>query len=75
MCSLTCGKYQDVRVSEEYQMQIAPEGNQLYAAEYLSRGTYEQIYFALRLALETAPNRYFWMIFLCPMMTRERSRL
>lgn len=51
MCSLTCGKYQDVRVSEEYQMQIAPEGNQLYAAEYLSRGTYEQIYFALRLAL------------------------
>ena len=48
---LTGGKYQDVRVSEEYKMRVAPDKKALYPAEYLSNGNYEQIYFALRLAL------------------------
>ncbi len=48
---LTGGKYQDVRVSEEYQLKLFPDEHHLYPAEYFSKGTYEQTYFALRLAL------------------------
>lgn len=48
---LTNGKYSDVRVSEEYKLKISSDRNNLYDAEYFSQGTYEQIYFALRLAL------------------------
>ena len=48
---LTGGKYKDVRVSDEYKLKISLENSNLYEAEYFSQGTYEQIYFALRLAL------------------------
>ena len=40
-----------MRVSQEYRLQLAPHGTALHEAEYFSRGTYEQIYFALRTAL------------------------
>lgn len=48
---LTKGKYRDVKVSEEYRMRLFDRDGRLCTAESLSRGTYEQIYFALRLAL------------------------
>ncbi len=48
---LTEGKYQDVRVSEEYQLRLIPDKGHLYQAEFFSEGTYDQIYFALRLSL------------------------
>ncbi len=48
---LTGGKYQDVRVSAEYQIKLFPDEHHLYPAEYFSKGTYEQTYFALRLSL------------------------
>ena len=48
---LTSGKYKDVRVSQDYRLQLAPRGTALHEAEYFSRGTFEQIYFALRAAL------------------------
>ena len=51
LSALTKGKYQDVKVSEEYRMRLADRDGRLCMAESLSRGTYEQIYFALRLAL------------------------
>ncbi len=44
---LTMGRYNETRVSEEYRLRL----NNSSEAEYLSFGTYEQIYFALRLAL------------------------
>lgn len=44
---LTMGRYNETRVSEEYRLRL----KDLSEAEYLSFGTYEQIYFALRLAL------------------------
>ena len=47
---LSSGKYKDVRVSDSYLMRLGGNG-QTMEAEYVSRGTYEQIYFALRLAL------------------------
>lgn len=50
---LTGGKYQDTRVSREYQLRLLPDKTHLYQAEYFSTGTYEQIYFALRLSLAT----------------------
>ncbi len=48
---LSSGKYQDVRVSDAYLMRIGDGIGHPMEAEYFSRGTYEQIYFALRLAL------------------------
>lgn len=39
-----------VRVSEDYMMSVA-DGGEAYAAEYLSRGAYEQLYFSLRYAV------------------------
>lgn len=48
---LTLGKYADVRVAQDYRMQLSPEENDLRQAEYFSHGTYEQVYLALRLAL------------------------
>ncbi len=50
---LTEGKYQDARVSEEYQLRLLPDKAHLYQAEFFSTGTYDQIYFALRLSLAT----------------------
>ncbi len=50
---LTNGKYQNSRVSKEYQVRIVPDNAHLYQAEFLSAGTYEQVYFSLRLALAT----------------------
>ena len=44
---LTMGRYTETRVSEEYRLRLKNSSE----AEYLSYGTYEQIYFALRLAL------------------------
>lgn len=46
---LTDGKYDGVRVSEDYRMRVSAD-NGLYDAEYFSCGTYEQLYFALRIA-------------------------
>lgn len=48
---LLSGKYQDVRVSDSYRMRIGADNGKSVEAEYVSSGTYEQIYFALRLAL------------------------
>ncbi len=48
---LTDGKYQDVRVSKEYQLRLLPDNTHIYPAEYFSTGTYDQVYFALRLSL------------------------
>lgn len=47
---LTDGKYSDFRVSDEYRMKINCMG-ETKEAEYLSCGTYEQIYLALRLGI------------------------
>ena len=42
-----CGR---IRVSEDYMMSLTSDG-EAYAAEYLSRGAYEQLYFSLRYAV------------------------
>ncbi len=47
MKKLTEGRYADVRVAEDYRMRLNNE-EKLFEAEYLSYGTYEQLYFALR---------------------------
>lgn len=52
MSFLTCGKYTDIRVSENYNLSIGnEENNSLMVAELLSNGTWDQIYLSLRLAL------------------------
>lgn len=48
---LTSGRYNDIRVSDEYRIHVAPGGAALFDSEYFSNGTHEQIYLALRLAL------------------------
>lgn len=48
---LSSGKYQDVRVADSYRMRIGRDGAEMVEAEYFSRGTYEQMYLALRLSL------------------------
>ncbi len=46
---LTSGRYNEVKVSEDYRMRVYNDGAPI-EAEYLSCGTYEQLYFALRIA-------------------------
>lgn len=46
---LTSGRYNEVKVSEDYRMRVYTDGTPI-EAEYLSCGTYEQLYFALRIA-------------------------
>ena len=50
MNKLTGGEHNDIRVSDEFKMRVA-DNKELMDAEYFSRGTYEQLYLALRLAL------------------------
>ncbi len=50
MSFLTDGKYDEIRVSDEFSMRVLSDNN-LYDAEFLSKGTYEQLYLALRIAL------------------------
>lgn len=47
---LTDGKYSDFRVSDTYKLKVGCMG-EAKDAEYLSQGTYEQIYLALRLSI------------------------
>lgn len=50
MKCLTGGVHSDIRVADDYKMRMT-ENSELLDAEYFSRGTYEQMYLALRLAL------------------------
>lgn len=47
---LTYGEHNDVRISDEFKIRVA-SNKELYDAEYFSYGTYEQLYFALRVAV------------------------
>ncbi len=50
--TLTHGRYQEVRVTDEYKIMLkTPEGNEIVPSEYVSAGTYDLLYFALRLAV------------------------
>lgn len=55
IAELTGGRYQEVRVTDEYKIMLkTPAGNEIVPAEYVSAGTYDLLYFALRMAvLET----------------------
>lgn len=48
---ITDGKYIDFMVDDDYNITVRDADNQLVSAEYLSGGTFDQIYFALRMAL------------------------
>ena len=49
LCSITGGKYTKVRVDEELQIFLLSDGKRINI-DQVSRGTIEQIYFALRMA-------------------------
>ena len=49
---ITGGKYTDLRISEDYQVRITdPVQKEMREADYFSNGTWDQIYFALRLGI------------------------
>ena len=48
---LTDGKYVDFMVDEDYKITVRDKDNVLVVSDYLSSGTYDQIYFSLRMAL------------------------
>ena len=50
MSELTDDKYQKVKVSENYSITLRNNDDSLMQAEYLSNGTWDQIYLALRLS-------------------------
>ncbi|WP_032121341.1 ATP-binding protein [Clostridium amazonitimonense] len=51
LCSITMNNYNEVKVSEEYSIKLRDNNeNTIVDAEYLSNGTLDQIYFALRMA-------------------------
>ncbi|HHY91471.1 MAG TPA: AAA family ATPase [Clostridiales bacterium] len=49
---ITRGKYTDLRISEDYQVRVTdPVQKEMREADYFSNGTWDQIYFALRLGI------------------------
>lgn len=48
---ITGGKYIGFMVDENYQITVRDDNNALLTSEYLSSGTFDQIYFSLRMAL------------------------
>lgn len=49
--SITDGKYTEFLVDEDYNITVRNDENVLVSSEYLSSGTFDQIYFSLRMAL------------------------
>ena len=52
IAELTGGKYQEIRVTDAYKIMLkTPAGNDIVPAEFVSAGTYDLLYFALRMAV------------------------
>ncbi|MBE7041564.1 MAG: hypothetical protein E7400_06330 [Ruminococcaceae bacterium] len=52
IAELTNGRYQEVRVTDECKIMLkTPDGNDIVPAEFVSAGTYDLLYFALRMAV------------------------
>lgn len=49
--SITDGKYVDFMVDEDYNITVRNDENVMISGDYLSSGTFDQIYFSLRMAL------------------------
>lgn len=49
-CAFTRGKYRDVRVGDGFRVNYQNESGEIVEADYLSSGTYDLLYIALRLA-------------------------
>ncbi len=54
---LTDGKYKDVRVGDEFCINFQNESGEIVEADYLSSGTYDLLYIALRLAMKSEAKR------------------
>ena len=55
LSTLTDGKYNELKISDDYKVMLREqEGGQIVSADYLSGGTYDVLYFALRLAIAQA---------------------
>lgn len=48
---ITAGKYNRLLIGEDYRVKLSCADGRLQEAEYFSAGTYEQVYFALRMGL------------------------
>ena len=51
LSTITDGRYIEFMVSDEYNITVRDKDNHLVGGEYLSGGTFDQIYFSLRMAL------------------------
>lgn len=49
--SITNGKYTEFLVDDDYNITVRNQNNELVLSDYLSDGTFDQIYFSLRMAL------------------------
>lgn len=49
--NITYGKYTEFMVDEDYNITVRNSDNVIVSSDYLSGGTYDQIYFSLRMAL------------------------
>lgn len=48
---LTIGKYSEVKVGDEYELLVRDTNGEVIKGDYLSNGTWDQVYLSLRLAL------------------------
>ncbi|OQB15879.1 MAG: chromosome segregation protein [Firmicutes bacterium ADurb.Bin193] len=48
---ITGGRYTGVLIDDEYNMSVRTQSGELQSAQFLSNGTYDQIYFALRMGI------------------------
>ena len=52
LSTLTDGKYEELKIADDYKIMLKEqESGQIVSAEYLSGGTYDILYFALRLGI------------------------
>ena len=50
--ALTGGRYREIKVTDDYKIMLrTPEGTDIVPAEFVSAGTYDLLYFALRMAV------------------------
>lgn len=73
----TLGRYDAVRLDDDFSLYLKGKGGEWYPAEHFSRGTVDGIYLAVRLALtrHLARGRHLPLLLDDPLVNLDRSRL
>ncbi|HKK02077.1 MAG TPA: AAA family ATPase [Desulfuromonadales bacterium] len=75
--TVTAGRYEQVRLDEDFALSLPEKGSQWRPAEHFSRGTVDAVYFAIRLALARMlfRGRHLPLLLDDPMVNFDHLRL